>query len=222
MSDVIITVRGESQQLVAPERAIAHVTAAVDGPERGGVVERLAALAEPVRAELTARKAAGGIADWASQRVSVWADRPWNNEGRQLDLVHHASVELTATFTDVLALSDWLNKLAATDGLQVGAVEWELTPETRVRVEREVATTAVAVAVERATAYAQAIGRAEVTPVQIADLGLLGDGGPAVPAPRMFAKASMMAADAGAPPAVDFRPDDIVITAAVEARFTAA
>ncbi len=221
MSEVIITVRGESQQLVVPERATAHVTAAVDGPERGSVVERLAALAEPVRAELAARKDAGTIADWASQRVSVWADRPWNNEGRQLDLVHHASVELTATFTDVLALSDWLNKIAATEGLQVGTVEWQLTPETRARVEREVATAAVAVAVERATAYAGAIGRGTDTPVQIADLGLLGDGGPGQPSPRLFAKASMMAMDAGAPPAVEFRPDDIVITAAVEARFTA-
>ena len=100
MSDVIITVRGESQTRVAPERAVAHVSAAADGAERGAVVERIAALAEPVRADLAARKAAGGIADWSSQRVSVWADRPWNSDGRQLDPVHHASVELTATFTD--------------------------------------------------------------------------------------------------------------------------
>lgn len=221
MSDVIITVRGESEARVAPERATAHVTAAADGTERGAVVERIAALAEPVRADLAARKAAGGIADWASQRVSVWADRPWNSEGRQLDLVHHASVELTATFTDVLALSDWLNGIAATEGLQVGVVEWGLTAETRARVERDVATEAVGVAVARATAYAQAIGRSTVTPVQIADLGLLGGDGPGQPAPRMFAKASAMAMDAGASPAVDFRPDDIVVTAAVEARFSA-
>lgn len=221
MSEVIITVRGESQARVTPERATAHVTATADGPERGAVVERIAALAEPVRADLAARKAAGGIADWASQRVSVWADRPWNAEGRQLDLVHHASVELTATFTDVLALSDWLNGMAATEGLQVGAVEWELTPETRARVEREVATAAVAVAVERATAYAQAIDRSAVTPVQIADLGLLGGDAPGQPSPRMFAKASAMAMDAGAANAAQFHPDDIVVTAAVEARFSA-
>ncbi|WP_454141393.1 SIMPL domain-containing protein [Microbacterium lacticum] len=100
--------------------------------------------------------------------MSVWADRPWNNEGRQLDLVHHASVELTATFTDVLALSDWLNEIAATDGLQLGTVEWQLTPETRAHVEREVATDAVAVAVARARAYAGAIDRSAVEPLQTA------------------------------------------------------
>ena len=221
MSDVIITVRGESRSRVLPERAVAHVTASVDGPERGSVVERLAALVEPVRVELAARKAAGTLADWASQRVSVWSDRPWNTEGKQLDLVHHASVELTATFTDVLALSDWLNGIAAIDGLQVGTVDWQLTPETRARVEREVATDAVAVAVERATAYAQAIGRSTVMPVQIADVGLLGDDGPELPSPRMFARASAVAMDAAGAPAVDFRPDEIVVDAAVEARFSA-
>ena len=168
MSEVIITVRGESERRVAPERAVAHVTTTADGPERGAVVERIAALAEPVRTDLDARKSAGRIADWSSQRVSVWADRPWNNEGRQLDLVHHASVELTATFTDVLALSDWLNEIAATEGLQVGTVEWQLTPETRARVEREVATDAVAVAVARARAYAGAIDRSAVEPLHIA------------------------------------------------------
>jgi hypothetical protein len=37
----------------------------------------------------------------------------------------------------------------------------------------------------------------------------------------MFARAAM-AMDAAPPAAVDFRPDDIVVTAAVEARFSAA
>lgn len=218
MSEVIITVRGESRSDVPPERAVAHVRASVDGPQRGAVVEQIAALAQPVRTELANRKAAGSIEDWSSGRVSVFADRPWNNEGRQLDLVHHASVELTATFADVLALSDWLNAIAATEGLQVGAVDWQLRPETRARIEREVATDAVAVAVERATAYAAAIGLTTVTPLQIADLGLL-DGRTSEPAePRMFARAAMQM---DAAPVVEFQPDDIVITAAVEARFSA-
>lgn len=219
MSDVIITVRGQHEQRVSPERAIAHVSAVADGPDRGTVVERVAALAFPVREDLSARTSAGTVAEWSSQRVSVWADRPWNNEGVQLDLVHHASVELTATFTDFMVLSDWLNDIAATDGLQVGPVEWHLTPDTRSRVEREVATAAVATAVERAQAYAAAIGVGTVSPREIADVGLLSDS-PEAAAPRMNVKAAM-AMDSAGPGAVDFQPDDIVVTAAVEARFTA-
>jgi len=218
MSEVIITVRGENEARVAPERAVAHISVSADGPQRGAVVELIAALATPVREDLAARKAAGTLTDWSSQRVSVWSDRPWNNEGRQLDLVHHASVELTATFTDFMVLSDWLNEVAERDGLQVGAVEWLLSPETRAHVEREVATAAVAVAVDRATAYAGAIGLTSVAPVEIADLGLLTGGAEAGPSPRMFAKAAM---DSAGGSAIDFQPDDIVVAAAVEARFRA-
>lgn len=220
MSEVTITVRGEHEARIAPEHAIAHVSASVDGAERGAVVERIAALVGPVRDDLTARKASGGIADWTSQRVSVWADRPWNSEGRQLDLVHHASVELCATFTDFMLLSDWLSDMASREGMQVGSVSWELAPETRARVEREVATQAVSVAVERATAYAEAIGRATLTPVEIADLGLLTDGvAPAGGAMQMM-KASM-GRDAVGSAMAEFHPEDIVISAGVEARFRA-
>ncbi|GEP46655.1 SIMPL domain-containing protein [Microbacterium saccharophilum] len=220
MSEVTITVRGEHEARIAPEHAIAHVSASVDGAERGAVVERIAALVAPVRDDLTARKASGGIADWTSQRVSVWADRPWNSEGRQLDLVHHASVELRATFTDFMLLSDWLSDIASREGMQVGSVSWELAPETRARVEREVATQAVSVAVERATAYAEAIGRATLTPVEIADLGLLTDGvAPAGGAMQMM-KASM-GRDAVGSAMAEFHPEDIVISAGVEARFRA-
>lgn len=220
MSEVTITVRGEHEARIAPEHAIAHVSASVDGAERGAVVERIAALVGPVRDDLTARKASGGIADWTSQRVSVWADRPWNSEGRQLDLVHHASVELRATFTDFMLLSDWLSDMASREGMQVGSVSWELAPETRARVEREVATQAVSVAVERATAYAEAIGRATLTPVEIADLGLLTDGvAPAGGAMQMM-KASM-GRDAVGSAMAELHPEDIVISAGVEARFRA-
>jgi len=221
MSDVVITVRGSSEARVAPERAVAQVTAAVDGPSRGPVVEQIAALAEPVRMDLAARQAAGTIAEWSSQRVAVWSDRPWNNEGRQLDLVHHAAVEISATFTDFIALSDWLNGIAEQAGLRVGTVDWQLSPDTRDRVEGEVAVAAVTVAVERAAAYAGAIGKSTVTPVEIADLGLLTGGGDEGSRPPQMRMARMaMSADAGAP-AIDFQPEDIVITAAVEARFTA-
>jgi len=220
MSEVTITVRGENESRVAPERAVAHVSATVDGPDRGAVVERIAALATPVREDLASRHQKGTIVEWASHRVSVWSERPWSSEGVQLDLVHHASVELTATFTDFVVLSDWLNALADVDGIQIGAVDWLLSPETRSRVERDVATAAVAVAVERATAYAGALGLSSVTPLEIADLGLLTGGQEAAGSPRMYAK-SAMAMDAAGSSAVDFQPDDIVVSAAVEARFRA-
>ena len=161
-------------------------------------------------------------ADWSSQRVSVWANRPWNNEGKQLALVHYASVEITATFTDFAALSWWISDVAERDGVQVDNVTWRLTPATAKSMEADVAAQAVKVAVDRATAYASAIGLASLTPLEIADLGLLTDAsaGPA-PAPKMMRAMAMGAMDSGGAPAVELQPEDIVVTAAVEARFSA-
>lgn len=222
MSEVTITVRGEHETRVLPEEAVAHLSVRAEGPERGAVVERIAALAAPLREELTTRKDAGGVTDWSSQRVSVWANRPWNNEGKQLALVHYASVEITATFTDFAALSWWISDVAERDGVQVDNVTWRLTPATAKSMEADVAAQAVQVAVDRATAYASAIGLASLTPLEIADLGLLTDASPGpAPAPKMMGAVAMGAMDSGGAPAVELQPEDIVVTAAVEARFSA-
>lgn len=224
MSDVVITVRGEHETRMAPERAIAHLTIRAEGPERGAVVERMAALTEPVRDDLASRKTAGTVAEWTSQRVSVWSERPWNPEGKRLAPVHYASVDFSVTFTDFTVLSWWAGEVAERDGAQLGWIEWQLTPATRAATERQVATEAVAVAVERANAYAGALGLAGVTPLEVADLGLLtrNDRPEAASAPRMLmAKASFAADASGGAPAVQLQPEDIVISSAVEARFSA-
>ena len=215
MSDVIITVRGEHETRIAPEEGVVHLSVRCDGPERGPVVERIAAIAAPLREELAARQASGEVSEWSSQRASVWAERPWNNEGIQLPLVHHASVDVVATFTDFAALSWWVSAVAEREGVQVGGVTWQLTSATRRTVEAEVAARAVLTAVSRATAYANAIGHASVAPLEIADVGLLGRP-EADPGPRMM---RAMATDAA--PSLDFQPPDITVTAGVEARFAA-
>lgn len=222
MSEVTITVRGEHEARVAPEEAVAHLSVRAEGAERGAVVERIAAIAAPLRDDLAGRKDAGGLSDWSSQRVSIWANRPWNNEGKQLALVHYASVEITATFTDFAALSWWVSDVAERDGVQVDTVTWRLTPATAKSTEAEVAAQAVKVAVDRATAYASAIGLTTLTPLEIADVGLLTDASAApAPAPKMMRAMAMASMDSGGAPAVELQPEDIVVTSAVEARFAA-
>jgi uncharacterized protein YggE len=219
MSDVTVTVRGEHERRVAPERATVRLAVTADGPERGPVVERVAAVVAPLQHELEAQRSSGAVAEWSSSSTAIWSDRPWNNEGVQLPLVHHASVDVTATFSDIAAMSAWLSDIAEHDGVQVNGVQWSLTPETRAHVEREVAAEAVEVAVSRATAYADALGFVEVIPAEVADLGLLSRAA-AVPeaSPKMMCAA--FASDAGAP-GLQLQPEDIVVHAAVEARFRA-
>ena len=188
MSEVVITVRGEHETRVAPEEAVAHLSVRTEGPERGEVVERMASLAAPLRDDLATRKDSRRRREWSSQRVSVWANRPWNNEGKQLALVHYASVEVTATFTDfaVAVVVDHAMSPSAT-ACRSTASTWRLTPATAKATEADVAAQAVKVAVERATAYAGAIGLTSVTPLEIADLGLLTHGdAPRAPQPEMM------------------------------------
>ncbi|MCS3842325.1 SIMPL domain-containing protein [Microbacterium sp. AK031] len=220
MSDVTITVRGENEARVVPERATIRVTVRTEGPERTSVVDQLMHLAEPVRASITQCKDAGTVAEWASKRLAVSADRPWNNEGKRLALVYRASVDFSATFTDPSELSIWVSDISAWDGVEVSWVDWHLTPETRTRVERDVASSAVNVAVARAEAYAAALGLASVTPIEIADVGLISHGQtPGAPQTMKARGAAFVAADSA--PSMEYEPDEIVVSATVEARFNA-
>lgn len=221
MSEVTVTVRGEHEARLAPERATIRVSVRAEGPDRGSVVDQAMRLAEPVRESITTRKDSGSVIDWTSTRLSVRAERPWNSDGNRLAPVYYANIDLTATFSEASELSIWVSDVSPWDGVEVGWVNWHLTPETTSRVEREVAAEAVGVAVARARAYATALGLAEVVPVEIADVGLIAPT-PAQPVAGMAKArgAAFMSADAGGA-SMEYEPDEIVISATVEARFLA-
>lgn len=219
MTDVTITVRGANEARIPPERATLHLSVRTEGPVRSTVVERTMSLAEPVRTSITDRLSAGSVIDWSSKRLTVRADRPWNNEGRQLAPVYHASVDFSATFAEASELSIWVSDVSAWDGVDIGWVNWHLTPQTRADIEREVESSAVGVAVQRAQAYAAALGLESVTPLEIADTGLMSrEQAPAHP--MLKARGAAFAA-ADSAPAMEYEPEDIVIAATVEARFIA-
>lgn len=214
--DLIITVRGESSTRVRAAHAVVQMTVTGDGPDRAGVISAVGDIADPIRRDLDDRLAAGSISAWAGGRVSVWSERPWNEHGAQLPPVHHASLDLSVTIADDDVLSRWLSEIAAHSGIRVGSVVWDVSRETRAALERDAAASAVLDAVERATAYARAVGRERVRPIEIADAGLIGRA-----AEEGAAAKSLMRSDAAVAPALAIRADEIVITAVVEARFRA-
>ncbi len=218
MSDVTITVRGEYEARIAPERASIHVSVAAEGPERTGVVEQVMRLSEPLRSSITERQTVGSVADWTSTRLAMRAERPWNSEGKRLAPVYKATIDFTATFTEASELSLWVSEISSWDGVEIGWVNWHLTPETRARVEREVAASAVGVAVARAESYAAALHLSTVTPLEIADTGLISSDRRSDPQP-MMARGAAFAAESA--PAMEYEPDEIVVSATVEARFCA-
>lgn len=219
MSEVTITVRGESQTRATPERARVHITVRTDGGDRATVLDAAGRAADPVREGLETRKDAGTLVEWSSTRMSVHAERPWNSQGKRLAPVFHASIDFTATFDDFSELSLWVTEVSGADTIDVGHVDWHLTPETRAAVEQGVAAEAIRVAVLRAEAYAAALGLGGVTPVSIADQGLLHHNEGARQKMVMMEAASF--AGDGMASGMTYEPEQIVVSATVEARFTA-
>lgn len=225
MTATIITVQGSHIAWYDAERATVEISAAFDGAKRDEVFARATQTAAEVTAEITPLNdpAAGPITWWSSDRVNVWSERPWNNDGKRLPLVYHATIGIRAKFNDFEALSRFVEKLAVMEGVNVGAITWDLTDERRKEVTDDVRKLAVEDAVQKAAAYASAAGAGAPSVIAIADPGMLGDGsgggiGPAPMMERMAFKAQAMDAGGGAP--LTLSPEQIQVSTSVDVRFT--
>ena len=225
MSETVITVQGSASIKHAPERATVSIAVAHDGPARDAVFTEMTKVSEAITTALTGLHdpGSGPVVAWSSDRVSVWSERPWNNEGAQLPLVYHASIGLRATFSDFEALARWVETVATTIGVTVASIDWELLDATRDALLTEVRTKAVQDASAKALVYARAAGLTAVTATAIADPGLLGSPdtppqplGAAGGAPRMFAVKAMSDSSPLA-----FTPQELEVAAQVDARFSA-
>jgi uncharacterized protein YggE len=217
------TVRGSHAAFQRPERGTVRVTLGFEGPQLKPVHERVVHDLESVQRSVKALHDPehGPVTWWSTKHVRTWADRPWNQDGKQLPLVHHASVGLEVKFRDFAALSTWIGShVASTQGFSLDGVVWALTENRRRDLERSVRTRAVQDAARRAQEYADALGLGPVRPVAVADAGMLSTGlspmgGGAAPYQRM----SAMAKDSGGSTEMELAPDDIEVAVEVDARF---
>lgn len=221
MSETVITVQGTFDSFHPAERATVTVAVGFEGPERTAVVNSTIQGTSALVAGIVARHdPAHGPVTWhATDRIQVWAERPYNNKGEQKPLVHHARTTTRVKFRDFDDLAVWVERAAAHAGVQVNGIEWALTEATKQATVASVRTRAVEEARRKAQTYAEALGLGDLRCVAIADPGMLGDqssgtgGGQA-----MYARAAG-GADAG--PALAFTPEDIAVSATVDARFLA-
>ncbi len=224
MTATTITVQGTHTAWYDAERATVEVSAAFDGAKRDEVFARATQTAAEVTAEITPLHSPenGPITRWSSDRVNVWSERPWNNDGKRLPLVYHATIGIRAKFDDFEALSRFVEKLAIMEGVNVGAITWDLTEERRKTVTDDVRRLAVEDAMQKAASYASAADVGAPSVIAIADPGMLGDGsggiGPAPLMERMAFKAQAMDAGGGAPLALS--PEQIQVSTSVDVRFT--
>lgn len=157
---------------------------------------------------------------WSAERLRTWSSRPWNQDGKQLPPVHHASVNIQVKFRDFAALSAWVGEhVTNIGGFHVGNIVWALTVKRRDELIRQVRESAVHDAVERAQLYADALGLGTISPVAIADAGMLvaslrPDGGYGV---HTVARAGLGQSGHGS--GVELVPADVEVAASVDARF---
>ena len=223
MSETTITVQGRFSAFYPAERATVTISVHHEASKRQPAFDATVAAAEVVRSTIEAlhSPADGPITWWASDTVQVWNEKPWNNEGKQLPPVFHARVGFTAKFSDFAALARWIEAVSTSESVSVGSIDWALTEARKTGITAEVRSRAVKDAVAKASVYAQSIGLGSVVAVAIADPGMLGDqvrGNS--PAEASFMRAKSVAGG-GSEPSLSLKPEDIEVSAVVDARFIA-
>lgn len=215
-----ITVRGSAERSYPAERGIVSLGAHVEGPDKDDVVAQAKRALDPLTAQLGELQQRGAVAAWSSDQVSVLSQHPWIGDRRSDDLVHTASFGVRAEFVDFEKLAGFVDHWVGRDHVEVHGLTWDVLAAHRRAYVAEVRKAAVDDAVTAAQAYADAVRRGRVTPVEIADPGMLGTGsGGGQPTP-MTAKASFadLASDGG--PGLRLEPEEILVEAAVDARFS--
>ncbi|MGC5628095.1 SIMPL domain-containing protein [Georgenia sp. Z1344] len=222
MSDVEITVRGSHRRFHPAERGTVHARIALEGADPKAVYDAVVRSAGRAHASITDLHdpSRGPVTWWSAQDVRTWTTRPWNKDGKQLPQVHHARTDLEVKFSDFARLSTWLREMSSVLGFAVDKVAWSLTEVRKAELVREARTGAVVNARDKAVAYAAALGLGDVRPLEVADSGMLGhDRRAEKPAAAPYARGAALAGSGEQD--LTLLPEDIEITASVDARFVA-
>ncbi|MCU1473513.1 SIMPL domain-containing protein [Amnibacterium sp.] len=211
---VQISVHGSASRFLPAERGTIEVAIALEHEDRATAMQQVAGLHERFVADAKSFVHAGAATWWGSDQVRARAERRYVKDSDAHRTVQVASAEVRVKFRDFPALSEWFEHAGAVPGVAIGGIEWTLTEEHRSQEERDVRVQAVADAVQRAEAYAEAIGGTGVTLQQLWEPGLRPHSGGAVEGAYVTAMAV-----AGSRSSIELRPDDIEISAAVTADF---
>ncbi|MBX9425835.1 MULTISPECIES: SIMPL domain-containing protein [Streptomyces] len=209
-----VTVRGEGRLEVDPELARIGVTVSARGTDRPTALADLTRRNTRVLDLLKAQGNALGSLETGSLSIAPELGRRGRGERVQS---YRGRVRVTAELTDFTALGELVTRLADLELTSVDGPWWALRPDSSAYAEAR--RLAVTEAVQRARAYAEALGTSLASLLELSDAGLVGPGTPMAPvfagAPAAFA-----AEGVGEAPALDLEPQRQTVTAEVVARFT--
>ncbi len=213
-----ISVRGTAERSFPAESASVPIQISVEAGSRADAQQQAAGLQGELAAWLEAQVATGGVRTWSSDQVRAhtWRDR---HRGREVGKTRHeAQVSARAEFAMFESLEQFADAWLARDGVTIGYIHWDLTPENRRLREAEVRREAVADAVAKAADYAESLDFPRPTPVQVADEGMRDR---VVPMQAMERHTFAQGVAGGEEPTISLVPEAIRIYVTVEAEFAA-
>ncbi|KIF03310.1 periplasmic immunogenic protein, partial [Streptomyces sp. RSD-27] len=211
-----VSVRGEARLEVDPEIARIGITVTARGTDRRAALDDLTRRNNTV---LDLVKSYGDpVEKLETGAFSITPELTRHGRGERVR-AYHGTVHLTAELNDFTTLGELTSRLADLELTRVDGPWWALRPTSPAHGEAR--RQAVLEAVQRARAYAHALGADLAALVELADLGAE-DAVPLAMAAPAGAYRSMAFAgteDAGAPP-LDLEPQRQTVLAQVNARFT--
>ena len=170
----VIAVRGTAEERIDPELGAVSLSIGVSEPKRDVALARTTEAHDRLIAAVRELEASGALDTWSAGQLRVWSHRPWNNEGKQLPLVHQTSAEVEVVFTDLERLGEWVSRVTTGDTVSMGGIEWRLTES------HATSRAGVRAAGRRRRRRGEGTGlrrrpraSAAPTPVELADTGLL-------------------------------------------------
>ncbi|MBD8079335.1 SIMPL domain-containing protein [Cellulosimicrobium arenosum] len=218
----LLTVQGRATQHHPAERGTLRLQVKLVGADRSAVLDQATGLHGRLVAQARSFAQDGSATWWGSESVVAWSFVQWVKPHPDQEQVRvtrfRAGADLRVKFRDFGALSRWAADAATLHGVEIAGVDWALTQARRDAVVREVRTAATQDAVERARAYATALGHDDVHAVALYEQGLrphVGGGDQAVTVGLRGAAAGSSAGSTG----FEMRPEDIEVAASVTADF---
>ncbi|MER5961790.1 SIMPL domain-containing protein [Streptomyces sp. NPDC002057] len=209
-----VTVRGEGRLEVDPELAQVWVTVSARGADRAATLADLTRRNTQVLDLLKAQGTAVEKVETGS--LSIAPDLARRGRGERVQN-YRGRVQVKAGLTDFTVLGELVARLADLEMTSVDGPWWALRPDSPAYAEAR--RLAVTEAVQRARAYAEALGTSLASLLELSDAGAEDSMTPGHraygPVPVAFA-----AEEGGAAPGLDLEPQRQTVTAEVVARFT--
>lgn len=215
-----VIVREKAEHYESPERATVNLSVELTGYDREYVHTQVSDVLKDVRADIEhMRDDQNGPITWhAISNANTWS---WKYDD---GVKFTERIEVKAKFSDFAKLGEWLNTLLTREGVRLSYIDWTLTEQRKKELELQLRQKAVQLAREKAEQYAGATGLHISAVKTIADVGLLNNGRTNEYANSLalpLRAAAKIGAAPGATDSYNFTPEDVLISASIEAEFLA-